>query len=78
MITRDHFMGFIAGLAAAGVGFYFYKKNQARVDAFLAGKGINLPGAGAGDPSQGTLEDLVAHKERLEDLIAEREAAAAQ
>lgn len=71
MFTRDHVMGFLTGLAAAGVGFYLYKKNQAKVDAFLAGKGIHLPNDHSEDTA--SLEDLVAHKERLEDLIAERE-----
>ncbi len=76
MITRDHVVGFLFGLGTAAVGFYFYRKNQAQVDAFLAGKGIHLPGGA--DPERALtaapLEDLVAEKERLEDLIAEREA----
>jgi hypothetical protein len=73
LITRDHVVGFVVGLAAAGVGFYMYRKHQTKVDAFLAGKGINLPGAA---PAQGeSLEDLVTQKERLEDRIAEQEAA---
>lgn len=76
MITREHLYGFLAGVAAAGVGFYFYKKNEAEVDAFLAGKGVNLPGATQAPLGGGSLQELVSQKERLEDLIAEREAGA--
>ena len=75
MFTREHVMGFIAGLATAGVGFYMYKKHEAEVDAFLAGKGITLPGATRTNEGA-SIEELVSQKERLEDLIAEREAAA--
>ena len=76
-ISREHVVGFVAGLATAAVGFYYYKKNQTQVDAFLAGKGINLPtDASPGAlPKTAPIEELVAQKERLEDLIAEREAA---
>ncbi len=77
MFTRDNVVGFLTGIAAAAVGFYFYKQNEGKVDAFLAGKGIVLPGAGEGagaDEGALPLEDLVQKKERLEDLIAEREA----
>ncbi len=76
MFTREHIFGFLAGIATAGVGFYFYKKNEAEVDAFLAGKGINLPGGEQAALGQGSMEDLVLQKERLEDLIAERETGA--
>ena len=74
MITRDHIVGFVFGLISAGVGGYMYKKHQTKVDAFLAGKGIALPGSTPTD--EGSLEGLVAQKERLEDLIAEKEVAA--
>ncbi len=82
MFTRDMIMGFIAGVAAGAFGHHYYKKNQAKINAFLAGRGINLPNLGGGDDTTvsagagGSLEDLVAQKERLEDLIAEQEAEA--
>ncbi|MGO4869522.1 MAG: hypothetical protein ACLPGW_02770, partial [Roseiarcus sp.] len=41
-------------------------------------QGIQFPGASASDHSSMTLEELVRQKERLEDLIAEREYAAEQ
>jgi hypothetical protein len=70
--------GFAVGIGAAVVGFYLYKNNQPAVDEWLRKQGINLPNAGIREYSTLTLADLVAEKERLEDLIAEREYAAMQ
>ena len=77
-IRNDHLTGFAIGLGAAAAGYYFYRKNQPQVDAFLRKHGIELPAGAAADPGAMTLEQLVAEKESLEDLIAEREYAAAQ
>jgi tRNA A-37 threonylcarbamoyl transferase component Bud32 len=63
-------------VGAAAAGFYLYKRNQARVDAWLRQQGINVPTAASKDPATMSLEDLVLEKERLEDVIAEREMAA--
>jgi hypothetical protein len=75
-ITSDHTMGFAVGLGAAALGFYLYKKNQPSVDAWLRQQGIQVPQTQATDESGMSLEELMTEKERLEDLIAEREAAA--
>lgn len=72
-ITRDHVIGFLGGLGASALGFYLYKKNQATVDEFLRSQGIQIPGSQVTDPGLMTLEELVRDKERLEDVIAERE-----
>jgi len=72
-LTRDHFIGFLAGLGVSALGFYMYKKNQSKVDEFLRSQGIQVPGSQL-TPSSMSLEDLVREKERFEDLIAEREA----
>ena len=77
-ISSQHVTGFAVGLGAAAVGFYLYKKNQSQVDAFLRQHGIEVPASGALDVENLTLEQLVAEKERLEDIIAEREYAAEQ
>ncbi len=77
-VTSQHITGFVVGLGAAAAGFYFYKVNQRRVDAWLEGQGIRLPGSSGSDPGALTLEELVRQKEKLEDLIAEREFAATQ
>ena len=72
-LTTEHATGFAVGVGVAALGFYLYKKNQGRIDGFLRQQGINIPTAGAKEPANMTLEELVATKERLEDLIAERE-----
>ena len=77
-ITSEHVTGFVIGLGVAAAGFYVYKMNQKQVDAWLESQGVRFPGASAGDQSSMTLEELVRQKERLEDLIAEREYAAEQ
>lgn len=75
-ISADHITGFVVGLGAAAVGFYVYKKNQHKVDDWLRKQGIDVPATNSANPASMTVEDLVAEKERLEDLIAEREHAA--
>jgi len=77
-IKSDHVAGFAAGIGAAALGFYLYKQNQQRIDQWLRDQGIQLPQAGAAAGSDAPLADLIREKERLEDLIAEREAQAAQ
>jgi len=77
-IQSQHVTGFVVGLGAAAVGFYFYKKNQHQVDAFLREHGIELPECSTLSVENLTLEQLVSEKERLEDIIAEREYAASQ
>lgn len=75
-INSNHVTGFLVGMGAAAVGFYVYKKNQNKVDGWLRRQGINVQSAGGSDPEGMTMEELVAEKERFEDLIAEREIAA--
>ena len=74
-ITSQHVTGFFVGVGAAAAGYYFYKKNQAKVDDFLRRQGIQIPEYSHHDPASLSLEELVAEKERLEDLIAEIELA---
>jgi len=74
-VTSQHVTGFFIGVGAAAVGYYFYKNNQAKVDDFLRRQGIQIPERTMRDPSTLSLEELVGEKERLEDLIAEREMA---
>jgi len=72
-ITRNHVIGFLAGLGFSVVGFYLYKKNQAKVEEFLPSQGIEIPGSQGAATSNLSLEELVREKEHLEDLIAEKE-----
>jgi len=74
-ITSQHITGFAVGVGTAAVVYYAYKQNQTKVDDFLRRQGIQVPDQGGKDPSTMTLEELVAEKERFEDLIAEREIA---
>lgn len=72
-INSQHITGFVVGLGLAGLGFYVYKKNQGEIDDFLRKQGIQVPESSTKDFSNLSLEELVTEKERLEDLIAERE-----
>jgi len=74
-INSNHVSGFIVGLGVAALGFYVYKMNQAQVDEWLRRQGINFPAVTGKDAAAMTLEELVTEKERLEDMIAEREMA---
>jgi hypothetical protein len=74
-VTSQHVTGFFVGVGAAAVGYYFYKNNQAKVDDFLRRQGIQIPERAMRDAATLSLEELVSEKERLEDLIAEREMA---
>lgn len=77
-VTSQHLTGFAVGVAVTTVAYYAYKQNQDKVDDFLRRQGIQVPESGIRDPGQMSLEDLVSEKERLEDVIAEREAGAGQ
>ncbi len=72
-VNTDHVTGFVAGIGAAALGFYLYKQNQQKVDQWLRQQGIHLPQSGVKDERNLSLEELTREKERLEDLIAERE-----
>ncbi|MBS6019709.1 MAG: hypothetical protein KH846_05855 [Leptotrichia wadei] len=56
-IKKEHLVGAAVGVGTVAVGYYLYKKNQSKVDSFLRKQGINIKTT----------------KERLEDLIAEKE-----
>ncbi len=77
-ITNDHVTGFLVGVGVAAAGYYAYTRNKSRIDSFLRQQGIRIPESPAVDASKLSFEQLVAEKERLEDLIAEREHEAAQ
>jgi hypothetical protein len=72
-INSDHVTGFVVGVGACVAGYYYYRQNQAQVDEFLRGHGIELPALETRDYNSFSLEELVGEKEKLEDLIAERE-----
>ena len=77
-VNNSHVTGFLVGLGVAAAGYYAYSRNKSKIDAFLRQQGIRVPESPTVDASQLSFEQLVAEKERLEDLIAEREHAASQ
>jgi len=72
-IRGEHFIGFAIGIGASAAGYYIYKKNQTKVNAFLGEHGINISSVFEKDPKAMTLKELIFAKEELEDLIAEKE-----
>jgi len=70
--NRDFFMGFVSGAVCGAVGYKLYEQNSGELQNLIqpAPGGIN-----AAMQSEPTIEELVAQKERLEDLIAEKELA---
>ena len=72
-INSQHVTGFAVGIGVSALGFYLYKRNQSKVDAFLGKHGIQLSSALDKDPQSMTLKELIMAKEKLEDMIAEKE-----
>lgn len=72
-INSQHLTGFAVGIGTSALGFYLYKRNQSKVDAFLGKHGIQLPSTLEKDPQSMTLKELIVAKEELEDVIAEKE-----
>ena len=72
-INAQHVTGFAAGIGISALGFYLYKRNQSKVDAFLGQHGIQISSGLEKDPQSMTLKELILAKEELEDIIAEKE-----
>lgn len=72
-MNKSHFMGIAIGVGATVAGFYLYKKNKNKVDAFLKSQGINIKTSDSLDYETMSIEDLTETKERIEDLIAEKQ-----
>ncbi len=72
-VNSQHVTGFAVGIGVSALGFYLYKRNQSKVDAFLGKYGIQLPSSMDKDPKSMTLKELILAKEELEDMIAEKE-----
>jgi hypothetical protein len=72
--NQDFFMGFISGTVVGAVGYRLYEQNGGQLNNLVQASPFNmgmqaLPSPTANEPS---VEELVAQKERLEDLIAEK------
>jgi hypothetical protein len=72
-INSQHLTGFAIGLGVSTLGYYLYKRNQSKIDAFLGEHGIQISSAFEKDPRSMSLKELIMAKEELEDIIAEKE-----
>ncbi len=77
-ITSEHLVGAAVGVGVAAIGFYLYQKNQEKINEFLRSHGLDIPVSDKQPIESMNIEDLATLKERIEDLIAERELAAKQ
>lgn len=79
-MNKDFLMGFVSGTVVGAVGYRLYEQNSGQLKQLIqqAPSPVNFGGANnnatAGNTSVPSVEELVAQKERLEDLIAEKQA----
>ena len=72
-ITKDHVVGAAVGVGVTVLGYYLYKKNKSKVDAFLRSQGINVKSCDSINYEEMSVEALTETKEHIEDILAERE-----
>lgn len=72
VLTRDFWIGFVTGTVVGAVGYRLYEQNNGQLKRLVQAQSQALPSAGL----EVTLEDLIAQKERLEDIIAEKQVGA--
>ncbi|WP_294705042.1 hypothetical protein [uncultured Fusobacterium sp.] len=72
-ITKAHVVGVAVGVGVTVAGYYLYKKNKAKVDAFLRNQGINIKSCDTVNYEDMSVEALTETKEHIEDILAERE-----
>jgi hypothetical protein len=72
MLTRDFWTGFITGTIVGAVGYRLIEQNNGQLQRLLQMPPMGAAAIGSTSGSEPSLEELVSQKERLEDLIAER------
>ncbi|MCF2699433.1 hypothetical protein [Fusobacterium mortiferum] len=72
-ITKAHVVGAAVGIGVTVAGYYLYKKNKTKVDAFLRNQGINIKSCDSVNYEDMSVEALTETKEYIEDILAERE-----
>lgn len=73
-VTKAHMIGVAVGVGATVAGYYLYKKNKTKIDAFLKSQGINIKSScDAVDYENMSVEALTETKEHIEDILAEKE-----
>ena len=69
-LNQDFLLGFVSGTVVGAVGYRLYEQNSGQLQRLIQ----PVQGVRQQAPSQQpSLEELVAQKERLEDLIAEQQ-----
>ncbi len=64
-------MGFISGTVVGAVGYRLYEQNSGQLQSLI--QQAPAMDMASGDGAEPSVEELVAQKERLEDLIAEKQ-----
>ncbi len=72
-VTKAHVVGVAVGVGVTVAGYYLYKKNKTKVDAFLRNQGINIKSCDTVNYEAMSVEALTETKEHIEDILAERE-----
>ena len=72
-ITKAHVVGAAVGIGVTVAGYYLYKKNKTKVDAFLRNQAINIKSCDSVNYEDMSVEALTETKEHIEDILAERE-----
>lgn len=69
-LNKDFLMGFVSGTVVGAVGYRLYEQNSGQLQNLIQqAPQLNfLP-----NKAEPTIEELVSQKERLEDLIAEKQ-----
>jgi len=69
--NKDFVMGFVSGTVVGAVGYRFYDQNSDQLKRLVQPGGVGAFSQQPGTNYQPSVEEVIAQKERLEDLIAE-------
>lgn len=70
-LNKDFLVGFLSGTVVGAVGYRLYEQNGGQLQRLIQPQGAFNQTMSSYQPS---MEELVAQKERLEDMIAEKQA----
>lgn len=69
--NQDFLLGFVSGTVVGAVGYRLYEQNSGQLQRLLQPAAQGFRQQATATAQHPSLEELVAQKERLEDLIAE-------
>lgn len=74
--NNDFFMGFVSGTVVGAVGYRLYEQNAGQLNQLIQPQPTSFgqQGTTLGTGAEPSVEELIAQKEKLEDLIAEKTA----